>query len=296
MITVIILTFNEEMHIKRCLDSIIGICNHIIIIDSFSQDKTITIAKQYGAEIYQNPFVNQAIQFQWALDHCDIKGDWILRLDADEYLTTDLIEEIINKVNKIPKEITGVYLKRQVHFMGKWIRHGGYYPIKLLRLWRKNCAAIEQKWMDEHVVLLNGKHTEFTYDFVDDNLNNLQWWIQKHNNYSSRETVEYFKLKEASVQDQISKGHTQDAVKRKRKNRYYYKSPGFVRAFLYFLYRYVLKLGFLDGKQGLIWHFLQGFWYRFLVDAKIYQIEYLAKKQKQDVWTVIENEFGIKVK
>lgn len=295
MITTIILTYNESKHIKRCIESVIRLNGQIIIVDSYSNDDTIKIAESMGASCYQNTFLNQAAQFQWALDHCDIKGDWILRLDADEYLTTDLVDEIFNKINSIPKEITGVYIKRQVHFMGKWIRHGGYYPVKLLRLWRKNCAVVEQKWMDEHVVLLQGKHTEFTFDFVDDNLNNLQWWIQKHNNYSTREMVEYFKLKEAPVHDQISTGKTQEAVKRKRKNRYYYKSPGFLRAFLYFFYRYVIKFGFLDGKQGLIWHFLQGFWYRFLVDAKIYQIKYLAQKKKQDVWTVIENEFGIRV-
>jgi len=297
MITTIILTYNEEIHLRRCIESVQSISEKVIIIDSFSNDRTIEIAKELGAEVYQNPFVNQAKQFQWGLDNCNIDSEWILRLDADEFLLPELSTEISAKTPHLSSDINGVYLRRQVHFMDKWIKYGGYYPIKLLRLWRNGKATIEQKWMDEHVILKEGKTSEFEYDFVDDNLNNLAWWTQKHNNYSNRELIEYFNEKYNLFESEnISlDSNTQESLKRKNKVKYYNKAPLFLRAFLYFIYRYFFKLGFLDGIKGLIWHFLQGFWYRFLVDAKIFQIEYIAKKQNRSMLSVIKEDFGIKI-
>ena len=134
LISVIILTYNEEIHLKRCIESVTDISDQIIIVDSFSKDNTVNISKNLGAVVYQNPFVNQAKQFQWALDNVSIKNDWILRLDADEYLTSDLTLEIKNKLPGTSDSITGIYFKRRVHFMGQWIKHGGYYPTYLLRL------------------------------------------------------------------------------------------------------------------------------------------------------------------
>lgn len=293
-ITAIILTFNEEIHIERCIESVKEIASQILIIDSHSTDKTLEIAIKCGATVFQNKFINQAKQFQWALDNCDIEGDWILRLDADEYLTTPLINEISTKFRTIQDSFTGVYLKRQVHFMGKWIKHGGYYPIKLLRLWKKGVGSIEQKWMDEHVKLAYGNTTEFENDFVDDNLQNLSWWIQKHNNYATREAIEYLNSKyNLFEKDSIAlDSKTQEASKRKIKENVYNKIPLFFRAFLYFNYRFWFKFGFLDGKEGFIWHVLQGFWYRFLVDSKIVQIKYLAAKKNKTIAQILSDDFG----
>ena len=174
-LTIIILTFNEKIHLKRCIESCKKVSNHIIIIDSLSTDDTLSIAESLGAKVYQNPFVNQAQQFQWGLDNCPIETDWVMRMDADEYITSSLAEEINKNLSHLEQDVTGIILKRQVHFMDRWIKHGGYYPIKLLRIWRNGVGSIEQRWMDEHIKLSHGKAIEFQNDIVDDNLNNLTW-------------------------------------------------------------------------------------------------------------------------
>nr|HPN72053.1 glycosyltransferase family 2 protein [Saprospiraceae bacterium] len=157
MITAIILTYNEQIHIERCIKSLQKITNKIIVVDSQSKDKTLGICEELSVQVYQNPFVNQAQQFNWALENCDISTDWVIRLDADEYLTDELAKEIIPAINSATENTTGFYLKRRVYFMGKWIKYGGYYPTKLLRIWKKNCGKYENRWMDEHVILEVGE-------------------------------------------------------------------------------------------------------------------------------------------
>ena len=262
-ISVIILTYNEEINIENCLKSITDWANEIFIVDSYSTDKTLEIAKKYRAKIIKHPFENQAKQFNWALENLDIKSEWILRLDADEYLTQELKNEIrVNPLlnNQDPRQsasiVNGFYIKRRVYFMGRWIRHGGYYPTWILRLFRKGKARSELRAMDEHIVLSEGKAEKLKNDFIDDNKKGLEDWINKHNNYSSREAA-----------DVLSGNYGRG------KKKFYYWLPLFCRAFLYFIYRYFFRLGFLDGKEGLIFHFLQGFWYRFLVDAKLFEIK-----------------------
>lgn len=298
-LTVIILTKNEEKHLPRLLQSLIGLNTDVCIVDSYSDDRTLEICNQAGAQVFQNPFVNQAVQFQWALDNCVVDTPWVMRMDADEYLTPELAQELKVRLPQLDAQITGVILKRQVHFMGKWIRHGGYYPIKLLRVWRNGIGSIEQKWMDEHILLSSGKAVEFQHDLVDDNLNNLSWWIDKHNHYATREAIdllnkEYGFFEEREIVSGVA-AKEQNERKRWYKQNVYLKSPLFFRAFLYFNYRYFLKFGFLDGRRGLVWHFLQGFWYRFLVDAKIMQIKWWAEKEKMSVKEVIEQKYHKKV-
>jgi len=265
-ISVIILTYNEEIHLERLLKNIADWADEIFVVDSYSTDNTVQIAKRYGCKIVQHSFENQAQQFNWALENLDIKNEWILRLDADEYLTEELKEEIkklLRNTNLIQKyestNINGFYIKRRVYFMGRWIKHGGYYPIWFLRLFKKGKAKPEQRAMDEHIVLLEGRAERLKNDFIDDNKKGLSDWIQKHNNYASREAADVLRGDYGT-----------------KKKKIYYRLPLFCRVFLYFFYRYFIRLGFLDGKEGLIFHFLQGFWYRFLIDAKIYE----ARKQK----------------
>ncbi len=271
-ITAIILTYNEELNLGNCLKNIIDWADEILIVDSYSTDGTARIAKRYGAKIIQHPFENQAQQFNWALDNLKIENDWILRLDADEYLTEELKNEVAEvlfniRTSDVPninvnvrtsdvQEINGYYIKRRVYFMNHWIRYGGYYPTWIMRLFRKDKARSEQRAMDEHIILLEGKARKLKNDFIDDNKKDLSWWIQKHNDYASREANE-------ALSGNYGQG----------KKRFYYQLPLFCRACLYFIYRYFFQLGFLDGKEGLIFHFLQCFWYRFLVDAKIYEIK-----------------------
>ncbi|MFA5098658.1 MAG: glycosyltransferase family 2 protein [Candidatus Paceibacterota bacterium] len=253
-ISAIILTYNEEVNLENCLKNIFGWADEIFIVDSYSTDKTLEIAKKYNCKIFQHPFENQAIQFNWALDNLEIKNEWIIRLDSDEYLTEELKNEISEKIKNPPAGVNGYYMKRRVYFMGKWIKHGGYYPTWILRLFKKGKGRSELRKVDEHIVLSEGKEGKLKNDFIDSNKKNLTWWTGKHNDYASREAADFL-----SGNLGISK------------KRYYYKLPMFFRAWLFFIYRYFIRLGFLDGRRGLIFHFLQGFWYRFLVDAKIYE-------------------------
>lgn len=276
-ITVIILTYNEELNIEKCLKSVAGWTDDIVVVDSYSTDATKAIAERYGARICEHPFTNQAEQFNWALDAVAIKNEWIIRLDADEEITQELWEEIADVLPRTEKEITGFYIKRRVYFMGRWIRHGGYYPTWILRLWRKGKARIESREMDEHVILLEGKAGKLAHDFIDNNQKNLESWTAKHNNFSTRE-VRARSKKES--EDTLKAGMgSQAGRKRWIKQRMYGRMPLFMRAFIYFIYRYVIRLGFLDGKEGLIFHVLQGFWHQFLIDAKTYEI----RKKKLEI-------------
>ncbi|MDD5202066.1 MAG: glycosyltransferase family 2 protein [Sulfurimonas sp.] len=296
-LSIIILTYNEEKHIERCIKSLLPIAKNIFIIDSFSTDKTIEICESLGAKVYQNAFINHAVQFQWGLDNCPIDTKWVMKMDSDEYILPELQSEIIEKLEKLDEDVSGIYIKRRVYFKDRWIKHGSYYPTWLLRIWKYEDGRMEQRWMDEHIKLSSGNTIQFENDLVDDNLNDLTWWTQKHNNYATREAVDilniiYEFLKYDEVPANIF--GTQEERKRWLKKRYA-KLPLFTRPFIYFVWRYIFKLGFLDGKQGLIWHFLQGFWYRFLVDAKIYEMEKKVKDSGKSIKEVIESDYGMKL-
>jgi len=275
-IAVVILTYNEERHIERCIQSIKKYSDNIYIIDSYSTDNTIQICKSLNVNILQNKFINQSKQFTWALDNINFKTEWTLRLDADEYLEDNLIIEIKNKLPNINKDIVGINLKRKHIFMDKWIKFGGRYPLILLRLWRTGHGYIEDRWMDEHIMVEGGKTITLKNNFCDHNLNNLSFFINKHDWYAGREVVDILldNLKIKNDKKKLSTKNTSFNVSLKRffKESFYNKLPIGLGPLLYFLYRYIFLLGFLDGKVGLIYHFLQGFWYRFLVESKL--VEY----------------------
>jgi len=272
-VSVIILTYNEELNLENCLKSISNWASEIFIVDSYSTDKTLAIAKKYNCKIIQHAFANQAKQFNWALDNLEIKNNWILRLDADEYLTEELKNEITEKLKNVAPDINGFYIKRRIYFMNRWIKHAGVYPLWLLRLFKYGKGKSELKEIDEHIVLLEGRAGELKNDFIHDDKKDLYWWTQRHNDYSTREVETILNLK-----PEIAALGGQPGRKRWLKEKFYYRLPLFWRAFFYFHYRYFFCLGFLDGKQGLIYHFLRVCWYRFLLDAKIY--EYRKKSEK----------------
>ena len=275
-ISVIILTYNEELHIERCLKNLQPLAKQIFIVDSFSTDNTVQIAESLGAKVFQRPWKNYADQFQWGLDNCPIQTGWVMRMDADEYLEQALIDEIIAKFSSLPDDINGLYLKRKHHFLGRWIKHGDRYPLVLLRIWKTGQAHIENRWMDEHIVLDSGNSLVMAGDFVDDNLNTIEWFIEKHNRYASREMVDIVNQKyqlferDESIEDAKT---GQAKIKRFVKESLYNKLPLFVRPVLYFFYRYILRFGFLDGAEGFAYHFMQGLWYRCLVDLKCLEAE-----------------------
>ncbi|MGE7307319.1 glycosyltransferase family 2 protein [Priestia megaterium] len=292
-LTVVILTKNEEKNLRKCIESFRGIAKRFVIVDSFSTDGTEKICNELNQELkkfggsldfYQNKWVDYATQLNWGLTKTNITTQWSMRMDADEELLEELVSEINQNLPTISKDINGVILRRRVYFMGRWIKHGGRYPELLLRIFRTGKAMCEQKVMDEHMILSEGKTVEFKNDLIDNNTKDLEWWTHKHNWYSDREVLDHqMTIKKALTNASLlenSKSTRQAKGKRIVKNKGYYRLPKFFRAHIYFIYRYYIRLGFLDGPEGKIFHFLQAYWYRFLVDAKMYECEKLDKKIK----------------
>lgn len=292
-ISVIILTLNEEKHIRRCVENVSQIAKSVYVVDSFSTDRTCEIASDCGAIVLQNKYVNQAQQFKWALDNCPVDTGWVMRMDADEYLTDELIAEIKEKLTVLHPEITGVNLTRNVRFLGRVLRFGNLRPVRIMRLWRTGTAYMEQRWMDEQIVLKEGKSVTFQHRFIDDNLNGLTEWTQKHNNYSNREILVQLDKK----YNIFSQGVDESLKSRNRQKGLYYCMPMFIRALAYFTLRYVFFLGFLDGVRGLVWLTLQAYWYRFLVDSKIYEMEKRLGQDpsRDDVIKYIRQNFKIDI-
>jgi glycosyltransferase involved in cell wall biosynthesis len=268
--SVIILTKDEEINLPICLASLKRLDCEIFVVDSGSSDHTIDIARRHNAHVVEHLFENHARQFNWALDNLPLSAPWILRLDADERLTPELAAEIYTTLTSAPPKLLGCLVKRRVYFWGRWIRYGGYYPTWLLRVWRRGAGRYEDLSMDEHVVLDGGEIIRLKYDLIEENHKGLAFWIDKHNRYSDREVQTNL---EATVTLPARSAGAEIARRRYLKTNLYNRSPLFLRALLYWIYRYVLRLGFLDGLPGLVFHFLQGFWYRFVVDAKLYELK-----------------------
>lgn len=278
-VAVIILTYNEEHHLARALTSIAQFATQVFVIDSFSTDGTVAIAQAHGAHVVQRAFVNYADQFQWGLDNLPITAAWTMRLDADEIIDAPLGAEIVERLPVLSADLSvgGIDLKRRHVFMGRWVRHGGRYPLILTRFWRTGTGRIEDRWMDEHILISSGRTVLLENYFSDVNLGDLTFFTAKHNGYATREAIdalnEKYGLFSSAHAVSRSTAAQQAVFKRVVKERIYNRLPFWAGPLGYFLYRYVVQLGFLDGPSGLIYHFLQGFWYRFLVGAKIYEYE-----------------------
>ena len=296
-VTAVILTFNEEQHLARCIASVQAVATDVVVVDCSSTDATLDIARAHGARVLQHAWVNHAAQFNWALTQLGADTEWVLRIDADEVLTPALIEEIRTRLPGIGPEIDGVYWGRRMTFQGRLIRHGGVFPVRVLRLCRHGRGQCENRWMDEHIKVA-GPTADFAGEMIDDNLNSLTWWTDKHNRYASREAVDLLNLEYRFMpHDTVAslRGGKQAGVKRWLKERVYARLPGGFRAFAYFFYRYVLRLGFLDGQAGTAFHFLQGFWYRYLVDAKVVEVKRYMRERGVGVVEAIERVLGVQL-
>lgn len=296
-LTVVILTKDEELHIERAIRSVAGIAVRVFVADSGSTDRTVEIATRLGAEVRFNTWRNHATQFNWALGQLPADTEWVLRLDADEFVTEGLAREIAEKLPELGAETAGVTIGRRMTFLGRTIRHGGVFPIRVLRLFRHGHGRCEDRWMDEHIVVAGGV-AGFAGEIIDDNRNSLTWWTAKHNAYASREAIELLNLECAFMgrgEGQPLAAGSQAGGKRWIKERVYARLPGGARALAYFLYRYVLRLGFLDGSEGLAFHFLQGFWYRFLVDAKLLEMRRHMARTGADAPRAVSDVLGIEL-
>jgi glycosyltransferase involved in cell wall biosynthesis len=297
MLSVIILSKNEAIHIERAIASVREVADYIQVVDSGSTDNTRDLARAAGAEVLENPWINYATQFNWAIDQLPEATTWVLRLDADEYLTLDLQQEVMTKLLGLGDEIDGVFVPRRMHFLRRPMRWGGIFPVKVLRFFRYGRGRCENRWMDEHI-LVSGPAEKFEYELIDDNLNSISWWTDKHNAYASREVIdllnlEYRFLPLETVAD--LKGAQQAGVKRWIKENIYAHLPIGMRAFTYFIYRYFLRFGFLDGPEGAMFHVLQGFWYRYLVDVKVFEVRRFMKKNRVSAPDAIQMVLNIDV-
>lgn len=271
-IAAIILTYNEELHIERCITNARKYASEIFVVDSYSTDRTVEIANRLGGIVLQNRFISHSAQFNWALENCPISAEWVWKQDADEYLSTELIEQIKEQTRTCPPDVNGFTAPCLRFFLGKYIKHG-IVPLILLRLIRRGCGKCETKIMDEHLRIDSGRIIDLKEPFFDDNLNNLTWWTNKHNVYASKEAIELLLMEYVtSEEEEVVKSGAHSASIRRKKLKYV-RLPLFWRAFFFFILRYIFRLGFLDGKEGFLWHFLQGFWYRALADAKVFEIK-----------------------
>ncbi len=272
-ISVIMLTFNEERHIRRALTNARKFAKDIFVVDCFSTDRTCEIAEEMGAHVYRHEWENYSKQLAWALKNLPLRTEWIWRQDADEYLTDELIDEIEQTLPKTDDSVGGYTAPCLRKFMGRYIKHG-IVPLILLRLVRTRCARVENKMMDEHMQVTEGSVKGLKNAFFDDSLMTLTEWTQKHNGYATREAADLLCTEYGVGIDTkataASGAHTASVRAKKLK---YTKLPLFWRAFAFFVYRYFFRLGFLDGKEGFLWHFLQGFWYRSLADAKVFELK-----------------------
>lgn len=295
--TAIVMTRDEEINLPACLESVKDYVDEIIIVDSYSDDRTLEIAHRYTDRIYQNKFVNYAKQFIWSMENADIRNEWILRLDADERWTPEGFAELRNIIEN--DKADGVYVKMKIFFMDRWIRHGGFYPNHFLRVYKRSKGTMEDRWMDEHI-RVDGRTVVSNIDVIEANYDrqrNLVLWTNKHNSYSTREAVEFLVQKHKLGKVDTIARFFGNKTERKRwlKEKVYFRMPLFVRPFIYFFYRYILKLGFLDGKEGFIFHTLHAFWYRFLVDAKVYQIEKNARLEGLTISEAIKSHYRIEL-
>ena len=270
-ISVVILQKNEALHIKRCLEKLAPLePRQIFVVDCFSTDGSDKTAAEMGATVVQREWPGlYAPQLNWALENLPIESEWVMRLDADEYFLPEAIEELKEKLPQLSDDVTGVINKRRHYIFGGWAKRGTY-PVKLLRVFRRGKAICEERYMDEHMQLSEGRAVEFDYDFVDHNLNSFEWWREKHRGYAKREAMDALEIMEelkAGGKTNV-KIDGQAAIKRKKKYQYY-RLPPYFRAVLYFCIRYFLKGGFLDGRVGWRWNFWQGLWYRWIVDREI---------------------------
>ena len=267
-ITAIILTKNEEINLPDCISSIKSFVKRIVIVDSYSTDKTKQIAIENGADFYENKFVNYATQFNWGIDNTSISTKWILRIDADERLTPELCDELSSLVEKHNSDdVNGIVMEAWLYFLGKKIKHGCHNKRKIM-LFKTGIGRIEDRRMDEHTILSFGTSIKTKNRFIHYDFKDMTHWVNKMNWYATREMQDYYEFKNGKSQS-LSGGDKVISKTRKKKFGFYYKLPLFFRCWLLFIYYYIFRLGFLDGKKGFVYHWMYHRWYRTLVDSKI---------------------------
>jgi glycosyltransferase involved in cell wall biosynthesis len=277
-ISLIILTFNEEKNIRACLQSVVGRVNQIFVVDSFSTDNTLAICQEFNIPVIQNKFENYSIQRNWAFKNLEITNTWIMNIDADHRVSEDFWADLNQKFKVgIKANINGYMAPRRTMFLDTFVKYGGHYPIYQGVVFRKGFGQCEEKEYDQHFVI-DGDTEIVKGDIIDIITESLSVFTLRHDKWSTLEANDAIALKNDIAKKLVKADKNGNPMEQRRYQRMkYYSYPLFLRVFIYFFYRFIIRGGFRDGKIGMIFHFLQGFWFRFLVDAKIYEMQ---KNQK----------------
>jgi exosortase/archaeosortase family protein len=274
--SLIILTYNEELHLPRLLRSVAELDAPIFILDSGSTDNTLNIAAEYNAVVLNHAFENHPKQWDFALKNFDIKTPWVICLDADQVVTPELKAKLLNFKDEDYKDIDGIYFNRKNYFKGRWIKHGGYSPFYLLKMIRFGVGYSDLNENMDHRFIVPGKTVVWKDGYiVEENLkeNNIKFWIDKHNRYSdlvaAEEVERMLNLRTQTLKPNFWGSPDERTARFKQ---LWWQLPRYTRPILYFIYRMFFQLGILDGREGVIFHFLQAYWFRLIVDVKIDEI------------------------
>jgi len=267
--TAIIMTKNESINIVNCLNSIKGFAKRCVVIDCGSTDNTVELARGCGADIYYHEFEYYAKQFNWGIENTNITTEWIIRLDADEQFPKALCQEVERLIkNNQDNEMNGITMEANYYFLNRHMKHGVRNKRKMM-MFKKEYGCIEDKRRDAHSIISSGYSMDIKNKFLHYDFKTLDNYIKRYNWYATREMQDYV--------DYINIGNkqvnTDDEILKQRKKKYglYYKAPKYIRAWLWFIYNYIFRLGILDGVAGFLFCFFECYWYRMLVDAKIYE-------------------------
>ncbi len=267
----------------RLLASVGDLNAPLFILDSGSTDATIEIGKKFGAQILHHPFENHPKQWDYALKNFPIQTPWVICLDADQTVSETLKQKLLSFKSDDYDKVDGIYFNRKYVFKGQWIKHGGYYPFYQLKMFRYGVGYSDLNEHMDHRFVVPGNTVIWKDGLIlEENFkeNNISFWLDKHNRYSdlvAHEEVERMQsLREQTVKPRLSGTPDERTAWRKQ---LWWKLPRYMRPMLYLTQRMIFQLGFLDGCTGIIYHFLQSFWFRLVVDIKIDEL----LKQQRDV-------------
>lgn len=296
LISIIIPTRNEEVHIERSVKSAFELTDKVFVVDSASTDKTCQIAEKLGAKVFQYKWTSASTfskKMNWAIENLPIETPWVMRLDADEYLYGDWGEKFLQKLQKLPDDVNCCSIPRNTCFLKKRLKHGDVIATSM-RILRRGKALYENVILDEHVIVDGGRIVDLPFVVVDDPQITINQWITKHNHYSLCEAINTINkdivLYEVDCAELANDKYSVSV--RKQKN-LYGRMPKYWRGFFYFCYRYFILLGFLNGKEGFLYDFLQGWWYRNLVDCKIEEIYSKCGKNPKEIRKYILENYNI---